>query len=281
MRKIADKHNAWIVADIAHISGLVSSGAIPGPFDHADIVTTTTHKSLRGPRGAMIFYRKGQRGTTKKGEPIMYDIEDKLNFAVFPGLQGGPHNHTIAALATALKQANTADYKTYQHQVVANATALADSLQKLGYSLVSGGTSNHLILVDLKTSRKIDGARAERVMELVNMAANKNTIPGDTSALMPSGIRMGTPALTSRGFTQEDFEQVATFFDRSVAVANEVKGQTNKLKDFRATLADGGTQFSSLVELRRDVINFARSFPTIGFEEKSMKFPEEDERLLA
>ncbi len=281
MRKIADKHNAWIVADMAHISGLVSAGAIPGPFEYSDVVTTTTHKSLRGPRGAMIFYRKGQRGTTKKGEPIMYDIEDKVNFAVFPGLQGGPHNHTITALATALKQANTPDYKAYQHQVLANATALSDSLQKLGYSIVSGGTSNHLILVDLKTSRKIDGARVERVMELVNMAVNKNTIPGDTSALMPSGIRMGTPALTSRGFTQEDFEKVAKFFDRAVGVAAEVKGQTNKLKDFRATLADGGTQFSSLVELRKDVVEFARSFPTVGFEEESMKFPEEDERLVA
>lgn len=104
MRKIADKHNAYLLADMAHISGLVAAGAIPSPFEHSDIVTTTTHKSLRGPRGAMIFYRKGQRGTTKKGEPIMYDLEEKINFAVFPGLQGGPHNHTIAALATALKQ---------------------------------------------------------------------------------------------------------------------------------------------------------------------------------
>ncbi len=104
MRAIADKHKAFLLSDMAHISGLVAAGAIPSPFEHSDIVTTTTHKSLRGPRGAMIFYRKGQRGATKKGEPIMYDLEEKINFAVFPGLQGGPHNHTIAALATALKQ---------------------------------------------------------------------------------------------------------------------------------------------------------------------------------
>lgn len=117
MRKIADNHNAYLLSDMAHISGLVSAKVIPSPFDYSDIVTTTTHKSLRGPRGAMIFYRKGLRSVNKKGEEIMYDLKDKINFAVFPGLQGGPHNHTIAALATALKQANTPEFKAYQKQV--------------------------------------------------------------------------------------------------------------------------------------------------------------------
>jgi glycine hydroxymethyltransferase len=276
IRKIADKHGAYVLADMAHISGLVSAGVIPSPFEYSDVVTTTTHKSLRGPRGAMIFYRKGQRGTTKKGEPIMYDIEDKINFAVFPGLQGGPHNHTITALATALKQAGTPEYKEYQKQVLKNAQALANTLMESGYSLVSGGTDNHLVLVDVKASKGMDGARVERVMELVNMAVNKNTVPGDTSALMPSGIRMGTPALTSRGFSEEDFVQVAKFFDRSVTIAASIKAKVGpKLKDFRAELADGGSHIPELVQLQKDVKEFSRSFPTVGFEEATMRYPDD------
>ena len=116
MREIADSCGAWLLSDMAHISGLVAAGLVPSPFEHSDVVTTTTHKSLRGPRGAMIFYRKGQRGTTKKGDPIMYDIAEKINFSVFPGLQGGPHNHTISGLACALKQAQGSEFKEYQEQ---------------------------------------------------------------------------------------------------------------------------------------------------------------------
>lgn len=180
IRHIADKVGAYVLADMAHISGLIAAKVIPSCFPYADVVTTTTHKSLRGPRGAMIFYRKGQRGLTKKGEPIMYDIEDKINFAVFPGLQGGPHNHTIGALSTALKQVNTPEFAEYQKQVLKNCASLAKKLNELGYTLVSGGTDNHLVLVDLKSSKKIDGARVERVLELACIASNKNTIPGDT-----------------------------------------------------------------------------------------------------
>ena len=153
IRSIADGVGAYVLSDMAHISGLVSAGVIPSPFPHSDVVTTTTHKSLRGPRGAMIFYRKGQRGTDKKGNPIMWDLESKINFAVFPGLQGGPHNHTIGALATCLKQANTAEFVEYQKQVLRNAGALSDRLNELGYTLVSGGTDNHLVLVDVKGSK--------------------------------------------------------------------------------------------------------------------------------
>merc|ERR1711937_60265 len=167
--------------------------------------------------------RKGQKGTDKKGNPIMYDLEEKINFSVFPGLQGGPHNHTIGALATCLKQADTPEFVTYQKQVMKNSSAFADKLNQLGYSLVSGGTDNHLVLVDLKTSRGIDGARVERILELACIASNKNTIPGDTSALTPGGIRMGAPALTSRGFMEKDFAQVAEFFDRAVGIAVELK----------------------------------------------------------
>merc|ERR1712146_550837 len=131
---------------------LVSAGVIPSPFDYADVVTTTTHKSLRGPRGAMIFYRKGERGKDKKGNSIMYDLDNKIDFAVFPGCQGGPHNHTITALATALKQAKAPAFKEYQNQVVRNAKAMADALSDKGYTLVSGGTDNHLVLIDVKQS---------------------------------------------------------------------------------------------------------------------------------
>ncbi len=177
MRKVADNSGAYLLSDMAHISGLVSAGVIPSPFDHSDIVTTTTHKSLRGPRGAMIFYRKGVRSTNKKGEVTLYDLENKINFSVFPGSQGGPHNHTISALATALKQALTPEYKAYQLQVLQNSKRFADVLMKLGYTLVSGGTDNHLLLVNLKKSKNgLDGARVERVLELANIATNKNTM---------------------------------------------------------------------------------------------------------
>jgi glycine hydroxymethyltransferase len=150
MRKVCDKQKAILLADMAHISGLVAAGVVPSPFEFADIVTTTTHKSLRGPRGAMIFYRKGLKETTKKGEQIFYDYDDKINAAVFPGLQGGPHNHTITGLAVALKQAATPEFKAYQEQVLSNCARFAKALMDRGYELVSGGTENHLVLVNLK-----------------------------------------------------------------------------------------------------------------------------------
>jgi len=274
IRKIADKVGAYVLADMAHISGLVAAEVIPSCFPWADVVTTTTHKSLRGPRGAMIFYRKGQRGVTKKGDPIMYDIEDKINFAVFPGLQGGPHNHTIGALSTCLKQVDTPEFKEYQKQVLKNCSALADRLNDLGYNLVSGGTDNHLVLVDLKSSRKIDGARVERILELACIASNKNTIPGDKSALTPGGIRMGAPALTSRGFEEDDFKKVAEFFDRAVSIAVRLKNTENgkKLKDFKAMCAAGPSVDPELEALRDDVMEFACTFPTVGFSEDDMGF---------
>lgn len=274
IREIADKVGAYVLSDMAHISGLISAEVIPSCFPYADVVTTTTHKSLRGPRGAMIFYRKGQRGTTKKGAPIMYDIEEKINFAVFPGLQGGPHNHTIGALATCLKQAATPEFVEYQKQVLKNCSRLSDKLNELGYSLVSGGTDNHLVLIDLKTSRGIDGARVERVLELACIATNKNTIPGDTSALTPGGIRMGTPALTTRGFMEEDFAKVAEFFDRAVTIALKLKAtdEGKKLKGFKAMCAVGPSVDPDLVQLRHEVSEFASTFPTVGFNEDEMAF---------
>ena len=233
-------------------------GAVP-----ADVVTTTTHKSLRGPRGALIFFRRGERQVGKKTVP--YDLEEKINFSVFPGLQGGPHNHTISALATALKQAAEPEFVEYQRQVIANSARFAEALMGRGYDLVSGGTDNHLVLVDLR-SKGIDGARVERVMELARMASNKNTVPGDKSALVPSGIRMGTPALTSRGFEEADFEQVAEFFDRAVQLSSQIKSEmpTKKLKDFLAALPDENAN-ADVLALRNDVKAFALGFPTVGF----------------
>lgn len=266
MRKIADINGAYLLADMAHISGLVAAGVIPSPFDHSDIVTTTTHKSLRGPRGAMIFYRKGVRSVNKKGENLMYDLESKINFSVFPGCQGGPHNHTITALATALNQALTPEYKAYQQQVLKNCQAMAKTLMAKGYNLVGGGTDNHLVLVDLKKSKNLDGARVERVLELVNIAANKNTVPGDVSAMTPGGIRMGTPALTTRGLNEEDFVKVAEFFDRAVHITEHLKIKTGpKIKDFKAALDTGIEHFPEIVELKKEVTDFARKFPGICF----------------
>jgi len=268
MRAIADKVGAHLLADMAHISGLVAADVVPGPFETADVVTTTTHKSLRGPRAGMIFFRKGVKGQDKKGNDIMYDLEEKINFAVFPGLQGGPHNHTIAGLAVALKQASSPDFRAYQEQVMANSAAFAAALQKAGYSLVSGGTSNHLCLVDLKPAG-VDGARAERVLELANISTNKNTVPGDKSALNPGGLRMGAPAMTTRGFNEGDFEKVAGFVDRGIKIAADLKAKYPKMKDFRAALEDA--EVPEIAALRADVEGFTKDFPTIGFERGDMR----------
>ena len=265
IRAISDEHDAWMLSDMAHISGLVSAGVVPSPFHTSDVVTTTTHKSLRGPRGAMIFYRKTPRAAASSRD--YSGLEAAINFAVFPGLQGGPHNHTIAALATCLKQAKSADFVAYQKQVVANSKHFADTLTKKGYSLVSGGTDNHLVLVDLKKSRDLDGARVEAVLELANIALNKNTIPGDKSALSPGGVRMGTPALTTRGLVEADFETVANLFDRGVAIAKDIKGLGGKLRDFKAHL-DEPEHAKKIAALKADVNAFARTFPTIGFTEE-------------
>ncbi|ORZ10846.1 serine hydroxymethyltransferase [Absidia repens] len=258
MKKIADKVGAYLMADIAHISGLIAADVLPGPWEHADIVTTTTHKSLRGPRGAMIFYRKGLRSVDKKGKETHYDLENPINQSVFPGHQGGPHNHTIGALAVALKQAQSPLFKEYQSQVLKNNKAFADAFVKLNYELVSGGTDNHLLLVNLKP-KGVDGARVERVLELVNIAANKNTVPGDTSALRPNGLRIGTPAMTSRGFKEEDFVKVANYIDRAVAIAVDVqKSSPSKLlKDFKTACNDN----KDIEALKNEITEFSSKFP--------------------
>lgn len=277
MQKIAQSVNALFMVDMAHISGLVAAGVMPSPFDTADIVTTTTHKSLRGPRGAMIFYRKGVRQGTQpavvaKDKEVKYELEEKINAAVFPGHQGGPHNHTITALAVALKQVKSPEYKAYQTAVLSNNKQLAASLMKKGYELVSGGTDNHLILVDLRP-KSLNGAKVEKVLELVNIALNKNTVPGDVSAMNPGGVRLGTPALTTRGFTEKDFDQVAEFFHRGVQIALAVQKTTGpKMVDFKKALEKGAESTPELKQLRADVVKFARQFPPVGFTLEQMKY---------
>ncbi|XP_074500888.1 serine hydroxymethyltransferase, mitochondrial-like [Sebastes fasciatus] len=264
MKKLCVELNAYLLADMAHISGLVAAGAVPSPFQHADLVTSTTHKSLRGARAGLIFYRKGVRSVDKKGREVTYDLQDKVNFAVFPSLQGGPHNHAIAGVAVALRQASTPMFKQYIAQVLLNAKTMANALLKKGYTLVSGGTDNHLVLVDLRP-RGMDGARAERVLELVYITANKNTCPGDKSALTPGGLRLGTPALTSRQFKEADFEKVVEFIDEGIQIALDVKKKTGNLASFKSFLLEDKETVSRIAMLRQRVELFARPFPMPGF----------------
>jgi glycine hydroxymethyltransferase len=263
MRSIADKVGAYLIVDMAHISGLIAAGVIPSPFEHADVVTTTTHKSLRGPRGAMIFFRKGVRSTdVKTGKQVLYDLEGPINFSVFPGHQGGPHNHTITALAVALKQASTPEFRQYQEQVIKNAKALENEFKNLGYKLVADGTDSHMVLLDLRP-QSLDGARVEAVLEQINIACNKNSIPGDKSALTPCGIRIGAPAMTSRGFGEEDFKQVARYIDQSIKLCKSVQAglpkEANKLKDFKEKVANDSVE--EIVRLRGEIAGWASSFP--------------------
>jgi glycine hydroxymethyltransferase len=203
--EIATEVGAVLVADIAHIAGLIAGGAHPSPVGYADIITTTTHKTLRGPRGAMIM------STAEHAAPL-----DK---AVFPGLQGGPHNHTTAGIAVALREAAQPSFRAYAHQVVANAAALADALQGRGYTLVSGGTDNHLILLDL-TAQGIGGKPAAKALDRAGIEVNYNTVPFDPrKPFDPSGIRIGTPAITTRGLTQAHMEQVAAWMDEAITAA--------------------------------------------------------------
>jgi glycine hydroxymethyltransferase len=205
--EIARETGAVLVADIAHIAGLIAGGAHPSPAGHADVITTTTHKTLRGPRGAMIM-------TTEEHATAI----DK---AIFPGLQGGPHNHTTAAIAVALKEAARPEFRTYARQVVANAEALAGALTARGFDLVSGGTDNHLILIDL-TNKNIGGKPAAKALDLAGIELNFNTVPFDPrKPWNPSGIRIGTAAVTTRGLTEGHMASVAEWMDQAVTAADD------------------------------------------------------------
>jgi len=204
-RAIADSVGALLMVDMAHIAGLVAAGLHPNPCEYADIVTSTTHKTLRGTRGGVVM-------TNNQA------IAEKLDKIVFPGIQGGPLMHVIAAKAVAFKEAMTPEFKEYQQHVVENAKAFADEFVKLGFHVVSGGTDNHLLLLDVKSKTGMTGKKAENLLDRVDITCNKNTIPYDTEKpFITSGIRLGTPAMTTRGFTEADFRKVAQLIDRALA----------------------------------------------------------------
>ncbi|WP_406862658.1 serine hydroxymethyltransferase [Streptomyces sp. HUAS MG47] len=220
--EIAQESGAVLVADVAHIAGLIAGGAHPSPVPYADVISTTTHKTLRGPRGAMLMCREEHAKAVDK--------------AVFPGLQGGPHNQTTAAIAVALKEAALPSFRTYAESVVANAKALAEALLARGFDLVSGGTDNHLILMDL-TPKEVPGKVAAKALDRAGIVVNYNTVPYDPrKPFDPSGVRIGTPSLTSRGLGVEHMAQVAEWIDRGVAAA--AKGDEEALAAIRAEVAE-------------------------------------------
>lgn len=264
-RKVCDKNGSYLLADMAHISGLVAAGVIPSPFEYADVVTTTTHKSLRAVRHSLIFYRKGVRSVDKKGREIMYNLEKPINEAVFPGLQGGPHNHSMAGVGVGLKQATSEEFRQYQLQTMSNAKAMAEEMIKRGYDVVSGGTDTHVLLVDLRP-KGIDGARVEFILDQASITANKNTVPGDVSAMKPSGLRLGAPAMTSRNFKEEEFVKIVDLIDRGVQIGLNVQNkQTSKLlKDFKSIAKTDAEILSQIDALRNDVHAFASQYPMPG-----------------
>ncbi len=216
LRQIADICNAFLIADISHIAGLVVAGAHPSPVGIADIVTTTTHKTLRGPRGAMILCNGKPSTPLERVERTRENLPTLIDRAIIPGLQGGPHNHQTAAIAVALHEASQPAFKTYGKQIVKNAKKLADKLNEKGYNLVTGGTDNHLLLIDL-TNKGVIGADAEKALGAAGITVNKNTVPFDPRPpFSPSGIRMGTPALTTRGMKEREMEQIAEWIDQAI-----------------------------------------------------------------
>jgi len=242
-RKIADKSSAYLMADIAHISGFVATGLMNNPFEYCDIVTTTTHKSLRGPRAGIIFFKK--------------ELETLINDAVFPGLQGGPHENQIAGIATQLKEVSTNEFKEYVIQIKKNAQTLALEFEKRGYDIVTGGTDNHLFLLNLK-NKNISGSYVEKILEYVNISVNKNTVPGDLSALNPNGIRIGTPAMTTRGLKENDMVNIATYVDKCINIGILIKKEKDpkSLKDFIQYFS----VYNQLDELRSEIQNWVSNF---------------------
>lgn len=240
LREIADLCDAFLVADISHIAGLVVAGAHPSPVGYADVVTTTTHKTLRGPRGAMILCN-GEPSYPLKAVPrTRENLPTLIDRAIIPGLQGGPHNHQTAAIAVALNEAAQPAFKEYGHQIVKNAKRLADRLNGKGYQLVTGGTDNHLLLIDL-TNKGIKGGDAEKALGLAGITVNKNTVPFDPRPPFdPSGIRLGTPALTTRGLKENEMDQVAEWIDAAICANGED---------------------AKLAKIKKEIVAFSRDFP--------------------
>merc|ERR1719446_753008 len=228
-REIADEVGALLMEDVAHISGLIATKQHPSPFEHADIVTTTTHKSLRGPRAGMIFLKYTDKCP---------DIKDRIDMAVFPALQGGPHNHQIGALAAQLLEVNTPDFAEYSRQVIVNSQVLARTLIENGHKLASDGTDNHLVLWDLRP-HGLTGGKVEKVCEAASISLNRNAVHGDVSALSPGGVRIGSPAMTTRGCGAEEFKKIGEFLDRCCQIALKIQQEKGKkLKDFEEGIVD-------------------------------------------
>jgi len=216
-REVANAVGAFLMADISHIAGLIVSGDHASPVGIADVITTTTHKTLRGPRGAMILSNGNPSTPLKSVAVTKENIPTLIDRAIIPGLQGGPHNHQTAAIAVALKEALQPDFKEYGHQIVKNAKALAQGLMEREFELITGGTDNHLMVVDL-TKKNISGKQAEKALEKAGITVNKNTIPFEPrSPFDPSGIRLGTPALTTRGMKEAEMKLIAGWIDQAIA----------------------------------------------------------------
>ncbi len=252
-REIADSVGAYLMVDMAHFSGFVAAKLLNNPFEYADIVTTTTHKTLRGPRSGLIFINN------KKEDGLLVG---KINDAVFPGLQGGPHNHQIAGVAYQLEQVSKPDFIDYMKNVKSNAVVLAEALKEYGFNLVTGGTDNHIVLVDLK-SKELTGSKMELLCEMVDISLNKNCIYGDKNAMTPSGIRLGTPAMTSRGFGDKEFKMIAGFLNEIADIGTEIQKKYGKLlNEFKKGLDDPEIK-SKLEKIKEEVNILSTGFPFI------------------
>ena len=241
-REIADINDSYLMCDMAHISGFVATQQMNNPFEYCDLVTTTTHKTLRGPRSGLIFFKK--------------EYENQINESVFPGVQGGPHQNAIGAVATQMLEAQTDEFRDYIIQVKKNAQALAGELVRLGYKISTGGTDNHIVLVYTK-DKGITGSKIEKICEYVDISINKNSVFGDTSPLNPGGIRLGTAALTTRGMKEEDFVRIGSLLDNIIKLALRIQEEHGKpLKKFEAAL----DSYKELDEIRNEVNNFAGEF---------------------
>ncbi len=254
--EIANRVGAYLLADISHIAGLIVAGVHPSPVPYADIVMTTTHKTLRGPRGAIIM-------VTEKGLKKDSELGDKIDKAVFPGLQGGPHDNQTAAIAVALSEASRPSFKKYGEQIVRNAKALAEKLTGFGFDLVSGGTDNHLLLIDL-TNKKVNGAVAALALEAAGIVVNKNAVPNDKMPrFYPSGIRLGTPAITTRGMKEKEMVQIAKWINEAI---NEAKGlelpkDPEARKIFWKEIREKITKNQKLLEIAQSVKTLCQKFP--------------------
>ena len=247
-RAVADEVGAILMVDMAHISGLVATGVHSSPFPFADVVTTTSHKSLRGPRSGLIFYK------------IATVSKEKIDSAVFPALQGGPHNHQIAGLATQLREVATPEFRLYSQKVVANCAAMANELVRLGNTLATGGTDNHLLLWDLRPLG-LTGNKLEKVCDAIGVSLNRNTVHGDKSALVPGGVRLGSPAMTSRGCVESDFIQIAQILHKAATLGIKVNKDGKKLNEFLSELEKESEQ---IAQLKNQVVQFATKFGMPG-----------------